>query len=200
MRSNTKLNLSLTRRLLALGAIAAAVALLHTGCGDSGGTTLTVPPSSTTGVPTTTGATTAGAANGATNSGATTSGLTTAGATNAGATNAGATSGTAGAPQTRSIATTTNSAAPTGFAFESPVTVKAGTVVTWSNQSGAPHSVIWDTPTPSSAPAPGPNIPIFNSGSTSTPWTVPTVTSNTTYGYFCGIHGRGMSGQINVTP
>ena len=84
--------------------------------------------------------------------------------------------------------------------FGSPITVKAGTVVRWQNTSGAPHDVVWDAFNPSTQPAPGANIPIFNGGTTSQPWTAPTVTANTTYDYHCSIHGLMMSGKITVTP
>jgi plastocyanin len=101
---------------------------------------------------------------------------------------------------TRNVATTGNASSPTGFSFESPVTVKSGTIVKWVNQSSAPHSVVWDAQTPSSAAAPGAGIGTFGAGATSDAWVAPTVSANTTYAYHCGIHGPMMSGDIVVTP
>ena len=105
-----------------------------------------------------------------------------------------------GGTTTRSIAATGNASASTGFAFASPVTVKSGTTVKWTNQSSAPHSIVWDAPTPSSAPSPGAGIGTFSAGATSDAWVAPSVSANTTYPYHCGIHGPMMSGTIIVTP
>ena len=132
--------------------------------------------------PATTGGTTAGATTGNTTAGTTTA-TTTAGTTG-------------GVPLTRSISVTTNG----GFRFETPVTVQSGTTVTWSNQTGAPHNIVWTTVTPSSSPAPGSGIATFSPGTNSAPWVAPTVTTATTYHYFCGIHGPGMAGDITVNP
>ena len=95
---------------------------------------------------------------------------------------------------------TTVSITVVGMNFGSPITVKSGTAVTWQNASGLPHNVIWDSRSPDTSTAPGANIPTFNGGANSQPWVAPTVTTNTTYDYHCGIHGPMMSGQITVTP
>lgn len=104
------------------------------------------------------------------------------------------------AATTATIAVANNASAPMGFAFASPQTVKSGTSVTWQNQSSAPHSIVWDSQTPSTSPAPGAGIGTFGAGATSGVWTAPTVTANTTYAYHCGIHGPTMAGTVIVTP
>lgn len=87
-----------------------------------------------------------------------------------------------------------------GMSFGNPMTVASGTSVTWVNQSGAPHNVIWDSRSPSNSPDPGANIATFAGGATSSAWVAPTVTTSTEYDYHCGIHGPMMSGKITVTP
>jgi plastocyanin len=104
------------------------------------------------------------------------------------------------APSTQSIDVVNDAAAPMGFAFTSPVTVKAGTMVTWVNQTAAPHGITWNDNTPASSPTAGANIPIFSGGTTSAAWTAPAQTVNTEYDYYCTVHGKTMAGIINVTP
>jgi plastocyanin len=87
-----------------------------------------------------------------------------------------------------------------GLNFGTPVTISSGTHVTWNNQSGVAHSVVWDNRTPSTSPEPGANLSTFNGGATSSIWIAPTVTASTDYNYHCGIHGLMMSGKITVTP
>jgi len=87
-----------------------------------------------------------------------------------------------------------------GFSFAGPITVKSGTSVTWHNQSAGPHNVIWDGFTPNTSTSPGANIGTFSAGATSSAWVAPTVTTNTTYNYHCGIHGPTMAGVVIVTP
>jgi plastocyanin len=87
-----------------------------------------------------------------------------------------------------------------GFAFQSPVTVKSGTIVKWINQSTAPHSIVWDGFAPATSPAPGAGLAAFAAGTTSGTWTAPAVSVSTTYNYHCGIHGPTMSGVIMVNP
>jgi len=99
-----------------------------------------------------------------------------------------------------SIPTVNNAAAPMGYSFNSPISAVSGDTVTWNNESTAPHGITWDSQTPSTSPAPGANIPIFQAGTTSAAWTVPTVTGATTYNYHCTVHGVTMAGVINVTP
>jgi plastocyanin len=103
-------------------------------------------------------------------------------------------------PTTDTVNVAANASNPTGFAFAGPTTVKSGTSVTWVNTTSAPHSIVWDSHTPSTSPAPGADIGTFTGGSTSAPWIAPTVTVSTTYAYHCGIHGPQMAGQIIVTP
>ena len=113
---------------------------------------------------------------------------------------AGTTSGSGGGGLTANIAVTNNASAPMGFAFQSPVTVKSGTAVTWVNQSSAPHGITWDAQSPSSSPAPGADVAVFGAGSSSAVFTAPTVTASTTYNYHCTVHGPTMAGQMIVTP
>ncbi len=103
-------------------------------------------------------------------------------------------------PGTVSISATDDRSAQTGFSFQSPVTVKAGTKVNWVNNSSAPHCIMWDAQVPASSPAPGANIGVFNPGATSASWAAPMVSVSTTYNYHCCIHGPGMAGVIVVTP
>ncbi len=84
------------------------------------------------------------------------------GSTSGGTASGSTTSG--GAGTTASIPAINNAAAPMGYSFNSPITVKAGTSVTWTNQSTAPHSIIWDAQSPSSSPSPGSNLPVFSPG------------------------------------
>lgn len=98
------------------------------------------------------------------------------------------------------IKVTTSNANPTGFAFQSPVTVSSGTVVEWVNQTGAPHGVTWDSQVPNTSPGPPATVPNFSAGTTSSTATMPTVTTQTTYNYHCTVHGPNMAGQIIVTP
>ncbi len=95
-------------------------------------------------------------------------------------------------------AATTSSQASTGgvnsitiknFAFDpTPLTVKAGTVVTWVNQDGAPHIVVSDTGSPTA----------FSSDSLSTGASYKfTFTQPGTYTYHCSIH-LSMKGTIIV--
>ncbi|MCA1595053.1 MAG: hypothetical protein LC772_01290 [Chloroflexi bacterium] len=123
------------------------------------------------------------------------------GSTSAGATTGVTTAGsTTGAPPAATIPIVSNAASATGFAFASPVTVKSGAAVTWINRSGAPHSIVWDGQTPASAPSAGAGVGAFSAGATSSAWTAPTVTSQTSYAYHCGIHGPSMNGTVVVTP
>lgn len=101
---------------------------------------------------------------------------------------------------TQNIDVVNNAAAPMGFSFMSPVTIKSGTVVTWVNQTAATHGITWDSWIPNSSPGPGANIPVFTGGTDSNSWTAPTVTVNTTYNYHCTVHGPTMAGVIIVTP
>jgi plastocyanin len=80
-----------------------------------------------------------------------------------------------------------------GFAFDpSPLTVKAGTTVTWENKDSAPHNVIADNSE-------------FKSGTLQEGGEFSfTFTQAGTYPYYCSFHGgpggQGMSGQVIVTP
>jgi plastocyanin len=116
-----------------------------------------------------------------------------------GGSSSGGSNNNPGGSTTRSIAAKGNASAPTGFTFDSPITVKSGTTVKWVNQSAGPHNIVWDS-APAGAPSPGAGIGTFAAGATSDAWVAPTVTADTTYPYHCGIHGPMMSGTIVVTP
>lgn len=90
---------------------------------------------------------------------------------------------------------------PTGFSF-SPAqqTVVSGQHVIWVNNSAAPHSIVWDSTTPSTSPGPGASVPQFDVNHSSQDWVAPTVTTQTTYAYHCGVHGPNMAGTIVVNP
>jgi len=103
-------------------------------------------------------------------------------------------------PNETTIPTRGNASAPTGFSFDGPVTVKSGRTVRWVNQSAGPHNIVWDSVTPPGSPTAGSNIGTFSAGATSDPWVAPTTSTNTTYSYYCSIHGRQMSGTVTVTP
>ena len=103
-------------------------------------------------------------------------------------------------PATISIPAVNNAAAPMGYSFNSPISAHSGDTVHWVNQSTAPHGITWDSQTPSTSPAPGANIAVFAAGTTSATWTVPTVTTTTTYNYHCTVHGPTMPGIITVSP
>ena len=76
------------------------------------------------------------------------------------------------------------------FAFDpSSLTVKSGTVVTWTNQDGAPHTIASDTGSPVG----------FTSDSISSGASYSfTFTQPGTYTYYCSIHPT-MKGTIIVT-
>ena len=116
----------------------------------------------------------------------------------------GGNGGTMPGPGSVSIPAINNAAAPMGYSFhniaQTPVTVTSGESVSWSNQSTAPHGITWDGWTPSTSPAPGASIPVFQPGSTSATWIAPTVTAATTYDYHCTVHGTTMPGVIIVNP
>ena len=122
------------------------------------------------------------------------------GGSSGGGGNSGPGSGGGATPTNVSIPAVNNASAPMGYSFNSPISVKSGDTVTWVNQSTAPHGITWDSQTPSTSPAPGANIPVFSAGTSSATWTVPTVTTATTYNYHCTVHGPTMPGVINVTP
>lgn len=75
------------------------------------------------------------------------------------------------------------------FAFDPPaLTVKAGTVVTWTNQDGAAHTIVSDTGSPES----------FTSSPFSTGQSYSfTFTRPGTYPYHCSIHPS-MTGTVTV--
>lgn len=158
-------------RLIAFAAAGIAVSLYAAGCGSSGGSGSSAPGS----VPMATPSPTPGPASTPTPTPAPT-------------------------PATVSIPTINDGAAPMGFAFTSPETARSGDTVEWVNRSTAPHGITWDQQSPSSSPAPGANIPIFQPGSTSQSWVVPSVTQATTYHYHCTVHGPTMAGVITVSP
>jgi plastocyanin len=87
----------------------------------------------------------------------------------------------------------TNEISISNFAFDpSPLTIKVGTTVTWTNLDGAPHNVIADNGE-------------FKSGTLSKGETFSfTFDKEGTYAYYCSFHGgpngNGMSGQIIVAP
>lgn len=93
-----------------------------------------------------------------------------------------------------------SNANPTGFAFQSPVTVSSGAKVEWVNQTAAPHGITWDSQTPNTSPGPPATVANFSGGTTSAQVTMPTVATQTTYNYHCTVHGPQMSGQIIVNP
>jgi plastocyanin len=76
------------------------------------------------------------------------------------------------------------------FAFDpSQLTVKTGTVVKWTNQDGAPHTIVSDTGSPAA----------FSSDSLSSGASYTfTFTQPGTYTYHCSIHPS-MKGTIMVT-
>jgi amicyanin len=76
------------------------------------------------------------------------------------------------------------------FAFDpSSLTVKSGTVVTWTNQDGTPHTIVSDTGSPVA----------FSSDSISSGVSYSfTFTQAGTYTYHCSIHPT-MKGTIVVT-
>ena len=76
------------------------------------------------------------------------------------------------------------------FAFDpSQLTVKTGTVVKWTNQDGAPHTIVSDTGSPAA----------FSSDSLSSGASYTfTFTQPGTYMYHCSIHPS-MKGTIMVT-
>lgn len=86
------------------------------------------------------------------------------------------------------------------FAFQSPVTVKSGTMVQWKNNTAADHGITWETVVPNTSPAAPANVPIFSANTTSGTATMPTVMAQTTYNYQCTVHGASMPGQVIVTP
>lgn len=116
-----------------------------------------------------------------------------------GSSSAGAGGGGGGNGTTQISAATSNSN-PTGFAFQSPVTVSSGAEVEWVNKTAAPHGITWDSQTPNTSPAPPATVANFAGGTTSAVVTMPTVTTQTTYNYHCTVHGPQMSGQIVVNP
>jgi plastocyanin len=82
-----------------------------------------------------------------------------------------------------------NSISIKNFAFDpSSLTVKSGTVVTWVNQDGAPHTIVSDSGSPAA----------FSSDSLSTGASYKfTFTQPGTYTYLCSIHPS-MKGTIIV--
>jgi plastocyanin len=100
---------------------------------------------------------------------------------------------TPSAPVTPAAPTTStgggNSIAIKNFAFDpSSLTVKSGTVVTWVNQDGAPHTIVSDSGSPAA----------FSSDSLSTGASYKfTFTLPGTYTYHCSIHPS-MKGTIIV--
>jgi len=83
-----------------------------------------------------------------------------------------------------------NTVAIKNFAFDpSSLTVKSGTVVKWTNQDGAPHTIVSDTSSPAT----------FSSDSLSSGASYSfTFTQPGTYTYHCSIHPS-MKGTIIVT-
>ena len=83
-----------------------------------------------------------------------------------------------------------NTVAIKNFAFDpSSLTVKSGTVVTWTNQDGTPHTIVSDT----GSPVAFSSDPISSGVSYSFTFTQPG-----TYTYHCSIHPT-MKGTIVVT-
>jgi FtsP/CotA-like multicopper oxidase with cupredoxin domain/plastocyanin len=81
---------------------------------------------------------------------------------------------------------------PSGFAFDPlSVTVAPGAVITFANDAMAPHSIVWDTPTPGGAAKP-PGTSVSTMGLTST------MLGAGTFPYHCGVHGPDMHGTIVV--
>jgi plastocyanin len=75
-------------------------------------------------------------------------------------------------------------------------TVTAGTAVTWQNDSGVIHDVIWDNATASAAAGAGDgsgDIGDFSSGSHSRVFNTPG-----TYGFHCIHHAPGMTGTLTI--
>jgi plastocyanin len=97
-------------------------------------------------------------------------------------------------PTTASAASGNDVAVTIGnFAFNpSPVTIKVGTTVTWTNQDSASHNVVAD------------NGEFKNNTLGKGDTFSFTFTKEGTYTYYCSFHGgpneQGMSGQIIVTP
>jgi amicyanin len=77
-----------------------------------------------------------------------------------------------------------------GYAFNpTPLTVKKGTTVTWTNQDIARHNIVADTPSTDA-----PNGPLFGKGETFSY----TFTKAGTYKYHCEPHPY-MKGEVIVT-
>ncbi|MFA4850426.1 MAG: cupredoxin family copper-binding protein [Methanoregula sp.] len=82
-----------------------------------------------------------------------------------------------------------NTIAIKNFAFvPTPLTVKSGTTVTWTNQDSAPHTIVSDTGSPVSI--------VSDSLSTGASFTF-TFTQPGTYTYHCSIHPS-MKGTVIV--
>src|SRR5580700_2597034 len=113
--------------LAVTAAVVLTIGIAIFGCGSEGGGSSSTPSSSNS-TGSSTGSTTA----------------STTGSTTSGTTGSSTGSTTGSAPATATIAAINNAAAPMGFSFQSPVTVKSGTHVTWVNNSSAPHTIIFD--------------------------------------------------------
>ena len=74
----------------------------------------------------------------------------------------------------------------------SSVTIKNGGTVTWNNNSGVQHNLLWDDDPPAGVT----DVDPFNSGQTR-PFTF---NGTGTFDYHCSIHGASMSGTVTVVP
>lgn len=77
-----------------------------------------------------------------------------------------------------------------GFAFQTGIKVKVGGTVTFKNNDGDDHSVLWDT---AGSPA---NVPVMGPGASSAPVVMP---SAKTFNFHCGVHPS-MTGSVQVLP
>jgi plastocyanin len=81
----------------------------------------------------------------------------------------------------------------------SPTTlsVPAGTTVTWKNDTGVPHNVLWNDAAGRSAAGAGDGTGDIADASAT--HTRKFVTAGT-YGFHCSIHAPGMTGTLTVNP
>jgi plastocyanin len=99
----------------------------------------------------------------------------------------GTTGGTTGGTGGNPVATTAVSMKNTAFTPEA-IKVGSGAVVTWTNNDGFQHNVLFDA---NAVPFSGP----VNAGEAKA-LTMPTAAG--TYNYHCTIHGAAMSGSVQV--
>jgi plastocyanin len=79
------------------------------------------------------------------------------------------------------------------FAFDpEDATVASGAHITFKNETGDPHSILWDQPTPSSATKPS------DTAQSTGDIHVTMGNQSGTFPYHCGVHGQAMHGTIVV--